>query len=337
MMLARLIFSFYIIVSVSFALKGQSQDPDKTNLKSIEKYYELAQIIPGPDKQVKKSPFQIIEELIFGKEDLHIVRPADIIHAGKEKGWILSQDNGIIIKYEGRKLGLAKIKNKNHHQFKSLVSGCYIPSIGLVFTDSAEEMIYVLNDEGNLSRFIDDGMLLRPTGIAYNSINQTIWVVESGGHRISIFSTEGNLIKRIGERGSETGQFNFPTHIDIDAKGSVFVVDAMNFRIQIFDNEGRFISMFGEHGDATGKFARPKGIAVDSEGNIFVADALFNNIQVFNNEGFLLYYFGSKGSGKEEFLMPAGIDIDDNDYIYVSDSYNNRIQIFKPSIRRLSE
>ena len=237
-----------------------------------------------------------------------------------------------LVSFRNIESGKVKIKKNKNYSFRSLVSAYYIKGRGLLFSDSANDMIYLLDNKGNLKMFCKQEILLRPTGIAYNKVSQELWVVESGGHRISIFNKDGALLRRVGERGTGPGQFNFPTHIDIDKDGKAYIVDAMNFRVQILSSEGNYLSSFGEQGDASGKFARPKGIAVDREGNIYVADALFNTIQIFNKEGAFLYYFGSKGSKNGEFIMPSGLEIDDIGYIYVSDSYNNRIQVFKPSI-----
>mgnify|MGYP005838421379 CR=1 FL=1 len=320
---ARIIFTVLIILfSTSFS-SGQTAQ-NKLEIKWVKN-------IPDPYVRERKSPLQIIENIFLGSAGLNISRPVDIAISSKDNGWILSQGNGEIIKFKGQVLSPAKIKNNNKTHFKSLVSGCFINGTGLLFSDSAEENIYLLTEEGKLSMFCKEGILQRPTGIACNSKKQEIWVVESGGHRISVFNKDGSLLFRVGERGSGPGQFNFPTHIDIDNEGRVYIVDAMNFRIQIFNQNGDYLSSFGEHGDASGKFARPKGIAVDGKGNIYVADALFNAVQIFNYQGDLLYYFGKKGSGNGEFVMPTGLRIDDNGYIYVSDSYNNRIQVFKPS------
>ncbi len=319
---ARFFFTTLIILFSTSFLSGQSAE------KKLE--IEWVKNIPDQYARERKSPLQIIENIFLGSAISNISRPVDIALSSKDNGWIVSQGNGEIIKFQGQILSATKIKNNNKTQFKSLVSGCFITGIGLLFSDSAEENIYLLTEEGKLSTFCKEVILQRPTGIAYNSKKQEIWVVESGGHRISVFNKNGSLLFRIGERGSDQGQFNFPTHIDIDDKGRVYIVDAMNFRIQIFNQNGDYLSSFGEHGDASGKFARPKGIAVDGKGNIYVADALFNTVQIFNYQGDFLYYFGKKGSGNGEFVMPSGIRIDDNGYIYVSDSYNNRVQVFKP-------
>jgi len=318
----KLILSCLSIALATLNMSGQSG--------GAKQFFELVRIIPDSDKQIKASPLKLLENIILGKEKLQISRPSDIIHRDQGKGWILSQDNGEIIFYDSHGIGRSIIKPKNHPVFRSLVSGCYIKGRGLLFTDSASDSVYMLDEEGRLEKFTDKE-LLRPTGIAYNSISQTVWIVETGGHRISIFSLDGELLELIGKRGDGPGQFNFPTHIDIDNEGFAYLVDAMNFRIQVFSASGTFISQFGEQGDASGKFARPKGIAVNSQQNIFVADALFNNIQVFDKHGNFLCYFGSRGNRETEFLMPSGLDIDDKDYIYVSDSYNNRIQVFKQS------
>lgn len=318
----KLILTFICLSLASLDFYGQSQDN--------KHLFKLHRIISNTNKKTPRSPGKILENIVFGRSDSQISRPSDFVYKNQNTGWILSQDNGEIIYFDSDNISRTSIKPKNHPSFISLVSGCYIKGTGLIFTDSATDNVYILNEEGRLKPFTDK-KLQRPTGIAYNNITKTLWLVETGAHRISVFNIDGKQLYELGERGTGPGQFNFPAHIDIDNKGFAYIVDAMNFRIQIFSPDGDFISQFGEHGDASGKFARPKGIAVDSHQNIFVADALFNNIQVFDNEGNFLFYFGSRGNDDSEFLMPAGLDIDENDYIYVADSYNNRIQIFKPA------
>ncbi|MFN8165559.1 MAG: 6-bladed beta-propeller [Bacteroidia bacterium] len=125
-------------------------------------------------------------------------------------------------------------------------------------------------------------MLDKPTGIGWNSMTNEVWLTETGKHRIDILNNDGKIVRYIGMRGKQPGEFNFPTHLCIDAEGNAYVVDAMNFRVQIFNKDGELISYFGSNGDATGYFASPKGISVDSYGNIYIVDALFHAVQIFN-------------------------------------------------------
>lgn len=283
-----------------------------------------------PDRSERKSTFfQKLEKIIFGPEPELIFKPVCAISDDHSKIWILNQGNGKLIAVSEDKTYIPPELSRKNLIFPSLVSACIIPGKGIIFTDSSQDKVYLLAEDGEeIREFCDQNALNQPTGVAYSSKTGQIWIVQTASHKISIYSPEGILIKSLGERGSQPGEFNFPTHIWIDKNGTIYVVDAMNFRVQIFNSSGEYLNSFGEIGDATGSFARPKGIATDSYGNIYVADALFNNIQIFDSKGMFLYYFGNQGNGKGQFWMPAGIFIDKNDYIYVSDSFNNRVQVF---------
>lgn len=286
---------------------------------------------PDEDAAANRTFFQKVGDLVLGPKPEVIIKPISSCTDDQDHLILLSQGNGTIMKFDDKKItSLARKILKGDHYYPSLVSLCFLPGKGVLFTDShLNEAILISEDEGRITKFNKQTELNQPTGIAYSGTMDQVWIIETGLHRVSVFDAEGSYIKSIGTRGSHTGEFNYPTHIWIDKKGLVYIVDAMNFRIQIFSETGDYISSFGKQGDASGCLARPKGIATDSKGHIYVADALFNTVQVFNNKGELLYYFGGQGSGKGQFWMPAGIYIDQKDYIYVSDSFNNRVQVFQ--------
>ena len=283
---------------------------------------------PSLEKGDKKSFKEFVSGMVFGKKAEPVMKPFSVLARGPNSFLVLDQGSRTIIENQKGSGEILRPFRNRDQEFPSLVGMCAISNNELLFTDSRQNKIYHIAGD-DLSDFNTSLILNQPTGIAYSEARGEIWVVETGAHSVSVFNMEGELLKRIGERGSAPGTFNFPTFIWIDASGIVYIVDSMNFRIQIFDAQGNFMSMFGEIGDATGFMARPKGIATDSKGNIYIADALFHAVQVFDKEGNLLYYFGKQGEGKGEFWMPAGIYIDDKDYIYVADSYNSRVQVFQ--------
>ncbi len=323
----NLILALLLLAAPSIMLAQQRS----LNQDKVEQAYKIEWIkqIPDPETRKKTSAWRRLGEIVIGKREFTISRPVATIFSSTGLNLILSQENGRIISLDGASLSYLKNKNSCKDVFPSLISACTLGSEEVLVTDSADDMIYRIDNKGIIKEFCEGEILKRPTGIAYSALTQTIWVAESGAHRLSVFNLAGKLIKRVGERGILPGQFNFPGHICIDPEGLIYVVDAMNFRVQVLDKNGEYLTSFGKHGDASGSFSRPKGIAIDSPGNIYIADALSNTVQIFNKNGDFLFYFGKKGSGKGEFLMPAGISIDKNDYIYVSDSYNNRIQVFR--------
>ena len=196
-------------------------------------------------------------------------------------------------------------------------------------SDAGRAKVYKFNKKGKRKVVLENGKdgitFLRPTGIAVDGTDGTIYVADTWAHKVLVFDAKGNLLREIGERGVEPGQFNYPTSVALGPEG-VYVVDTMNFRLQVLSREGKSKRVIGQQGDRTGTLLRPKGIAVDSQGNIYVVDGLFENVQVFDAEGRLLYYFET-GDGK--FAMPSGIYIAPRDIIYIADTLNRRVQVFR--------
>ena len=261
---------------------------------------------------------------LLGENNITLNKPVSLISYDSSNVTVLDQGHLDIVMID---LAEAEIELANYN-FPSLVAICKYKNDMLLITDSKNNSIYCFDKEKKAYPLNDSLKLKQPTGIGFVNSKKEIWVSETGNHSIVILDTQGNVIRRIGQRGTAPNEFNFPTSIWIDKNEQIYIVDAMNYRIQIFDRDGNFVSMFGEQGDATGYFARPKGIATDSFGNIYVVDALFHNVQIFASDGRYLYNFGGQGTKDGDFWLPSGIYIDDEDKIYVADSYNSRIQIF---------
>ncbi len=204
-------------------------------------------------------------------------------------------------------------------------------SLGRIFvTDGKQQRVVVYDRDGKFLFAAGlTGEMERPVGVVVNESLGRIYVADTGAHDIAVFDMTGKLISRLGSRGVEPGQFNFPTNLAIGPDGKLYVVDSMNFRIQILDADGNSLAIIGSHGDRPGNFARPKGVAIDSDGHIYVTDAAFNNIQIFDSSGMLLLFIGTLGQGPGQFWLPAGAYIDPGNRIYLADQYNHRVQILQ--------
>ena len=325
-----------LIIGILFLLsfmKAEAQDTLNTAKDQPFKTRKVQWVSQFPSvvknkKAVKKGWFL---RLIFGsKNNPELIKPVAIFASSPEAFSVLDQGSATIFQVKNYQKKVPKALRKHKFNFSSLVNFCKFSNNEILFSDSRSNKIFKFNEEQNkLDIFNIDFQLQQPTGIAYSTISNEIWIVETSAHRISVLNEQGKLLKTLGKRGTAPGEFNFPSAICIDTSGNAYVIDAMNFRIQVFNKAGEVISVFGEPGNATGYFARPKGIATDPEGNIYITDALYHTVQVFDIKGNFLYHFGKQGRGKDQFWMPFGIYIDENYYIYVADSYNARIQIFQ--------
>ena len=328
---ANQLASFVCLLLIRNICIAQNNDQIKpsSKLKNAEIQY-LSQWPSAESKQKDKKENHQIINLILGKKTQKLIRPVSIIATNQTSFWILDQQSHSIFQVSDNLGKVPHFIDKKKNSFSSLVGICNFHNNELLFTDSRTNKIHLVDSDKKECTILNDSLKLdRPTGIAYSTINNEIWVIETGAHRIVILNEKGEVKKIIGSRGSGKGEFNFPTHIWIDKVGNAYITDAMNFRIQVLNKEGVVISIFGSNGDQAGYFSSPKGIATDSYGHIYVADALFHAVQVFDINGVFLYTFGSQGNDDGQFWMPSGIYIDVDDKIYVADSYNSRIQIFQ--------
>lgn len=207
--------------------------------------------------------------------------------------------------------------------------GVAVDARGRIFVaDSELGVVVAMDPDGNELMVLDDG-LSRPSGLAVHPTDGSLWVADAALHTVRVFDGAGRSLRQLGTRGTEEGNFNFPTNVAVAPDGTVYVTDSMNFRVQAFTSEGDFVRAFGQVGDHHGQMARPKGVGVDSDGHVYVVEGLYDAVNIFDGEGRLLLTFGGPGQGPGQFWLATGLHVDGNDRIYVSDSFNGRIQVFQ--------
>jgi len=194
-------------------------------------------------------------------------------------------------------------------------------------SDSLLKKVFIFDAAGKPAGTFE-GEFERPTGLGLDARNGLVYVADTIAHTVSVHDASGRRLGSIGRHGTDTGEFNFPTHLWVDNAGDLYVVDSMNFRIQIFSGGKTFAAAFGMTGDAYGNLEKPKGIAVDSQGNTYVVDSIRDMVKIFDREGRLLLFFGGQGQDYGQLWLPSGIFIR-NDVIYIADTYNGRIQAFR--------
>ena len=78
-----------------------------------------------------------------------------------------------------------------------------------------------------------DGQFTAPAGVAVAS-DGSVYVTDSGNHRIQKFTSEGLFVSKWGTEGTRDGEFDGPTFVAEASDGSVYVTDSGNYRIQKF-------------------------------------------------------------------------------------------------------
>lgn len=187
-----------------------------------------------------------------------------------------------------------------------------------------------------------------------------------GDSQIGIYDQAGNLIRTIGEFGTEPGEFNDPSDLAVASDGTIFVVDYDNERIQILRTNGTtevvandsarriavapsglvyvgsysYVSRttetltpsysWGPDGTDSTSFEYLAGLAVDSTGNVYVLDREAGKVYRFHDDGSgvveLLWGIGGIGLDPSEFRDPEGLTVTEG-RVYIADANNNRIQV----------
>jgi uncharacterized protein (TIGR03437 family) len=147
-----------------------------------------------------------------------------------------------------------------------------------------------------------------PEGIAVNQTDGTLYVADSGNHRVLRFPRPVSQAGRI-TPDAVLGQVDFtssasaavtaatlhsPSGVAIGPQGAVFVADSGNNRVLEFlagaGTGSTAIRVFGQPGMLTGlkptqvsaqTVLSPQGIAVDSASNLYVADTGSNRVLIF--------------------------------------------------------
>jgi len=173
----------------------------------------------------------------------------------------------------------------------------------------------------------------------------TLYVLDTGSHRVLHLSTEGDILHSWGEFGTTEsgggagGTFNEPWGIAIGSDGNIFIADTWNHRIQKFTPDGAFLTSWGRFGqrETPDAFWGPRDVAVDDHGHVYVSDTGNKRIVVFDIDGQFLTEFGDIGLGDGDFDEPSGLALDVEGNLYVADTWNQRIQVFSPDANGIAQ
>jgi sugar lactone lactonase YvrE len=111
----------------------------------------------------------------------------------------------------------------------------------LVLDKSTHDELFRIPREGD----VPESKLFSPTNLAVGE-NGNIYVSDTGGFSVKVFSENGEFIKTIGNIGTQVGGMVRPKGIAVDKEGRVYVVDAASQVVQVFNSEGQLLLFFGE-------------------------------------------------------------------------------------------
>jgi sugar lactone lactonase YvrE len=217
---------------------------------------------------------------------------------------------------------MAELQGPNGRLYREVENWAHMPS-GWTFCDvpgiavGSDELVYVLS-RGNCPRsndhpvlvFRSDGTFVRSFGDGAFTMTHAIamgvdgllYCTDAGGHRVHVFSPEGELMRTISgpdAKPSDTGYttdfrtivrgagpFNAPTKMVTSADGDLFASDGYgNARVHQFSPSGALRTSWGEPGDEPGHFNVPHSVLVLPDERVLVCDRENGRIQVFDLDG----------------------------------------------------
>ena len=217
------------------------------------------------------------------------------------------------------------------------VTGLSAP-YGIAFNSRGEAVISEYRDGHRVSIFDKGGQKIRtfgsrgdgphqmkyPKGIA---TDETDNIYVSSVHKLQKFTSDGELIKSVGQNGNEEGEFDDPCGVTL-YNNQVYVCDRDNHRVQVFDLDLNFVQSIGSHGTGKGEFVEPVDVKFDTSWNMYVAEWGNKRVQVMDIDGNFIRSFGQEGGGK--LSRPSAIHIADK-CVYVSDFSSHCVVVYETS------
>ena len=214
----------------------------------------------------------------------------------------------------------------------------------------AERGVIVFDTDGNYLSHWADAEFVFPHAI-YADPSDNIWIVDRDAGQVLKYSTDGELLLTIGERGyrSDTGAdnsefssngwvdvthggepFNLPAGVAVAPNGDIFVADGYaNCRVHKFTADGEHIKSWGDPGSGAGQFNLPHGVYIDSVGQVLVADRENDRVQVFDQDGEYV------GQWPSELIGPAVVWMDSSERAYVAEHNGGFFSILDGAGNRL--
>ncbi|MCC7421668.1 MAG: hypothetical protein IT428_15405 [Planctomycetaceae bacterium] len=140
--------------------------------------------------------------------------------------------NSRVLKFnkDGKRIGSWGVRGKGEGEFH-LPHALLVDRAGNVLVgDRENNRVQVFNAEAKFQKVWNG---FAPYGLAFDSAGH-VWVADARAHQVLELDADGKVIRRMGKKGSEPGQFMTPHMLEFDAAGNLFVAEVDGRRLQKF-------------------------------------------------------------------------------------------------------
>lgn len=155
--------------------------------------------------------------------------------------------------------------------------------------------------------------------LAEDSQHNLYTVHTSNDYEITKIDSAGNIVEKIGSKGTENGQFQRIVYLAIDSADNIFVSDSG--KITKLDKNGAFIEKFG--------FGGP--LSINNSDEIFSSNIFKQEIYKYDNAGNQLATITVHVNSSNRPMYPSYIDHDSAGNLYVCSDSNFDIQKYDAS------
>ena len=144
------------------------------------------------------------------------------------------RNKGTIMVYDRELNSVRKIAHTDMGQLRALAAD----STGNIYAADWDKLrVHVFSHQGDHLRSFGCGkygenVFKKPLGLCV--AGEFVYVCDRSDHKVCVFTTEGELVTTLGQRGRKAGKFQVPCAVCVDADGFVCVCDKNNDRVQIF-------------------------------------------------------------------------------------------------------
>ena len=161
------------------------------------------------DIKVNKGFFKRIVTFILGDTNETIIKPYGIAVDSRQRLIVSDSATAKVHIFDILRGKYKNLSSGGNFGFSMPIGVAVDINDNIYVSDAGSGKVLVFNSRGRF-QFAIEG-LIRPTGLAIDNDDHILYVVDTGAHNINIYDLRGTYIKTIGGRGSDDGEFNFPT------------------------------------------------------------------------------------------------------------------------------